>query len=122
MLLVTAYKKAGYPHLPVPLSEAFHSPTSERTEPEYPRWSVYITPKSVLEGTIALSAHSGLYILHPSAFISASALDWFICIVEVSDSQKQCINDAYSIMSCLHPKPLSVGIDNANLQFFFQFY
>ena len=59
MLLVTAYKKAGYPHLPVPLSEAFHSPTSERTEPEYPRWSVYNTPKSVLEGTIALAHTPG---------------------------------------------------------------
>ena len=99
------YKKAGYSHLPVPLSEAFHSPTSERTESEYPRWQAYSTPKSVLEGTTALGAHSGSYILHPSAFISASALDWFICIVEVSDSQKQCINDAYSVMSCLTPKP-----------------
>ena len=94
-------QKAGYPHLLVPLSEAFHSPTSERTESEYPRQSVYNTPKSVREGIVSPLHTPGVYTT-PVAFISAIALDWSI-IVEVSDSQKQSINDAFQYVAVHHP-------------------
>jgi hypothetical protein len=103
MVIITtdSIRKAGYPHLSVLLSEAFHSPTSERTESEYPRQSVYNTPKSVREGMVSPLHTPGVYTT-PVAFISAIALDWSI-IVEVSDSQKQSINDAFQYVAVHHP-------------------
>ena len=110
-------QKAGYPHLPVPLSEAFHSPTSERTESEYPRRSVYHTPKSVREGTISPRHTPGVYTT-PVASTSAVALDWFICIVEVSDSQKQSINDAFQYVAVPPIRPETWVWTTAKLQIF----
>ena len=51
----------------------------------------------------------------PVAFTSAVALDWFICIVEVSDSQKQSINDAFQYVVAPWRPCCSYG-NIANLQ------
>ena len=59
---------------------------------------VYNTPKSVREGTVRPLHTPGVYTT-PVAFISAVALDWFICIVEVSDSQNHSINDAFQYVA-----------------------
>ena len=55
-------------------------------------------PKSVREGIVHPLHTPGVYTT-PVAFISAIALDWFICIVEVSDSQKLSINDAFQYVA-----------------------
>ena len=60
--------------------------------------SIYITPKSVREGIIRPRHTPGVYTT-PVAFTSAIALDWLICIVEVSDSQKLSINDAFQYVA-----------------------
>ena len=49
------------------------------------------------EGTVSPLHTPGVYTT-PVAFISAIALDWSI-IVEVSDSQKQSINDAFQYVA-----------------------
>ena len=50
------------------------------------------------EGIVSPRHTPGVYTT-PVASISAIALDWFICIVEVSDSQKQSINDAFQYVA-----------------------
>jgi len=57
----------------------------------------------VREGIFALGTLRGVYTT-PVAFIPAIALDWSI-IVEVSDSQKQSINDAFQYVVVIAHKP-----------------
>ena len=67
------------------------------------------------EGTISPRHTPGVYTT-PVAFTSAVALDWFICIVEVSDSQKQSINDAFQYVAVPSIPPKGVGMNDAKLQ------
>ena len=67
------------------------------------------------EGTISPRHTPGVYTT-PVAFISAIVLDWFICIVEVSDSQKQCINDAFQYVAVPPIPPKGVSMNDAKLQ------
>lgn len=67
------------------------------------------------EGTISPRHTPGVYTT-PVAFISAIVLDWFICIVEVSDSQKQSINDAFQYVAVPPIPPKGVGMNIAKLQ------
>ena len=67
------------------------------------------------EGTIHPLHTPGVYTT-PVAFTSAVALDWFICIVEVSDSQKQSINDAFQYVAVPPIPPKGVGMNDAKLQ------
>ncbi len=67
------------------------------------------------EGIVSPRHTPGVYTT-PVAFISAVALDWFICIVEVSDSQKQSINDAFQYVAVPPNSPEDVGMNNAKLQ------
>ena len=71
-------------------------------------------PKSVREGIVSPLHTPGLY-TKPVAFISAVALDWLICIVEVSDSQKQSINDAFQYVVVPPVSPGGVGMDVAKI-------
>ena len=76
---------------------------------------VYDTPKSVREGIVRPLHTPGVYTT-PVAFISAVALDWSICIVEVSDSQKQSINDAFQYVAVPTLSPIDVGMNDAKIQ------
>lgn len=67
------------------------------------------------EGTICPRHTPGVYTT-PVAFISAVVLDWFICIVEVSDSQKQSINDAFQYVAVPPIPPGGVGMNDAKIQ------
>ena len=67
------------------------------------------------EGTVCPRHTPGVYTT-PVAFISAVVLDSFICIVEVSDSQKQSINDAFQYVVVPPIPPGGVGMNDAKLQ------
>jgi len=69
----------------------------------------------VREGIVRPLHTPGVYTT-PVAFISAVALDWFICIVEVSDSQKQSINDAFQYVAVPTLSPIDVGMNDAKIQ------
>ena len=71
------------------------------------------------EGTIRPLHTPGVYTT-PVAFISAVALDWFICIVEVSDSQKQSINDAFQYVAVPPIPPSGVGMNDAKIQIVYE--
>ena len=73
-----------------------------------------IRPKVCVRAQLALGTLRE-YILHPVAFISAIVLDWFICIVEVSDSQKQSINDAFQYVVVPPIPPKGVGMNDAKI-------
>lgn len=72
-------------------------------------------PKVCVRAQLALGTLREYYTT-PVAFISAIVLDWFICIVEVSDSQKQCINDAFQYVAVPPIPPKGVGMNDAKLQ------
>ena len=95
---MTAYKKRGI----LTCSSRYLRPSTAQPVNEQSlnthAGKVYDTPKSVREGTVSPRHTPGVYTT-PVAFISAIVLDWFICIVEVSDSQKQSINDAFQYVA-----------------------
>ena len=70
------------------------------------------------EGIICPRHTPGVYTT-PVASTSAFALDWSI-IVEVSDSQKQSINDASQYVAVLTHLPEGVGMDVAKIQNFWE--
>ena len=72
------------------------------------------------EGTARPLHTPGVYTT-PVAFISAVVLDWFICIVEVSDSQKQSINDAFQYVAVPPIPPGGVGMNDAKIQKVYEF-
>lgn len=71
------------------------------------------------EGTVSPLHTPGVYTT-PVAFISAVVLDWFICIVEVSDSQKQSINDAFQYVDVPPIPPGGVGMNDAKIMDFIE--
>ena len=66
------------------------------------------------EGIVRPLHTPGVYTT-PVAFTSAIALDWSI-IVEVSDSQKQSINDAFQYVAVPPIPPGGVGMNDAKIQ------
>ena len=112
---MTAYKKRGILTCPFCyLRPSTAQPVNEQSLNTH-AGKVYNTPKSVREGTVRPLHTPGVYTT-PVAFISAVALDWFICIVEVSDSQKQSINDAFQYVAVPPIPPGDVGMNDAKIQ------
>ena len=69
------------------------------------------------EGKNTLYTLREYYITTLVAFITAIDFDWFICIVEVSDSQKQSFNDAF--LKCRfipHAQCCTSELNDAKLQ------
>ena len=115
---MTAYKKRGILTCPSRyLRPSTAQPVNEQSLNTH-AGKVYDTPKSVREGTVSPRHTPGVYTT-PVAFTSAIALDWFICIVEVSDSQKQSINDAFQYVAVPPIPPEGVGMNVAKVVIFF---
>ena len=111
--MITAYKKRGILTCPSRyLRPSTAQPVNEQSLNTH-AGKVYDTPKSVREGTVSPRHTPGVYTT-PVAFTSAIALDWSI-IVEVSDSQKQSINDAFQYVVVPPIPPRGVGMNDAKI-------